>query len=77
MKGEFPASVLAASIRVEDPDSCTELCVTVCLVFPVCGQGVAFLPQEVKGCKLCFVVCEGDVVTVASECRNRGRSPQV
>ena len=77
MKGEFPTSVLATLIGVEDPDSCTKLCATVCLVFPVRSQGITFLLQEVKGGKLCFVVCEGDIVTVASECCNRGRSPQV
>ena len=77
MKGEFPTSVLTASIRVEDPDSCTKLCATVHLIFLVCGQGITFLPQEVKGGELCFVICEGDVVTAASECCNRGRSPQV
>ena len=74
MKGEFPTSVLTTSIGVEDPDSCTKLCVTVHLIFPVCSQDIAFLPQEVKGGKLCFVVCEGDVVMAALECCNRGRS---
>lgn len=70
MKSEFPTGVLAALVRVENLDSHTELCVTVCLIFLVCSQGITFLQQEVKGGKLCFVICERDVVTAALECHN-------